>query len=240
MSAPNPGFGFREGYAHVSDAVAAGSAVASADGSVEVSVLPGPITDLSIEGSPSLASAIKNGTMSSAQFSALASIPTIRSGRETLVATGNGFTINGLTGDTDGDYELYGMIFLAAGVANPLVCNPNGDTTFGIYEGEFIQGQGGGAFAAARTSLFINDTAGPVADGLPLHFRARLKSKSGEGPRFWECTSYCTEAGGHSIVQSAGQWLNTTDEITSVSILGANLSMLAGSYVAWRSLGFNS
>jgi hypothetical protein len=159
--------------------------------------------------------------------------------RFALVSNASVITATSLLGDTDGDYELIGTLLLpAAPVNNAITLQPNADT--GNATLEFVSSANGVTSSSSSTSLLIGV---PNTTGLSvvLTFLMRFASKSGDGNHLYSCSAFYLDNSGHNNFIGNGQYTSTTTQITSLVVATnqAN-SLLSGSFVRIRKLGFTA
>ncbi len=147
-------------------------------------------------------------------------------------APADNIDFTGLTGETDGDYEIEFYIKQIAGTS--LVFQPQTDVNNGISSGLYTNGVAA-PLAIGGPQLLIN-TDGPTKAYLgKLIFR----SKSGQGPRYYECKSFSADDGNYAFWLQ-GVWTDVGTPITSLRITTANAAPAfadVGSWFVLRKLG---
>lgn len=150
-------------------------------------------------------------------------------------------TISGLNGNADGDYEIWGYIKAPSDGANNAIytIQPNSLATNQAATIDYTTNTANSR--AATTDLQIVNSID--AAGANIYFLARLSSRTGLGAgRMWSCT--CRRAAGTagSILNAvtAGQWTETSTNITSIRLMSdyntGSAGLLAGSYFKIRRL----
>lgn len=185
------------------------------------------------------------GSMSAADKAKLDLVPSPVGTRATAGSAVQDLTVSGLTGDTDGDYEIVGRIlYLANGALVKYSLQPNAITTNQQGAPIYATGAATGSFAQLNATLGISQVQEAVAHALnTLDFRATLSSKTGSGGRLWNCNSILRQSSGAAVQMTlfTGVWEEAATAITSLVLHSDTAaSILTGSYIRVRKLGFTA
>jgi hypothetical protein len=147
------------------------------------------------------------------------------------------WTVSGLSGETDGDYEGVIHLVVGAGTAD-LEFLPNGSTantnsvTFQVYFG--------GGVSPINQSAYLDFGNFTAADEAEIRFRISSKKQAG---RLFEAHSYRNVGGTITQWNTMGAWTDATAVMTSFVIrfsTNAAGDLAAGSWMKWRPLGFTA
>jgi hypothetical protein len=151
--------------------------------------------------------------------------------QKNILADTTSVDFTGLTGDTDGGYEIEGR--LVVGNTNPTyTLQPNALATNQAGRRLLVDAA---ATPIALTTLVIG---GGATIGTEVGFRLQFQSKSGH-IRFFFCTSeWVTAAAAEVMEEIAARWTATATVITSLRILSSVANGIgAGSMLTLRKLG---
>ena len=133
----------------------------------------------------------------------------------------------GLSGETDGDYELEYYIVGVTGTSN-LTLQPENDTANAITKGMHATATMGVTNSATTLLLEI------ISPGINFYGTATLRSKSGQGNRYFKATAYETD---NEAFFMQGYWTANT-VITKVRVNASAGSHIGiGSWFVLRKLG---
>lgn len=135
----------------------------------------------------------------------------------------------GLSGDTDGDYEI--EFYVVGKGSSTLVLQPELLTTNQSSRGFFSGNAGPITFLSGGTAL----SSVAISNALNFAGRMTLRSKSGQGERLFTSTVYETDL---YMTQMNGMWTDTTTVMTQLRIkalAGAHIGV--GSWFVVRKLG---
>lgn len=142
------------------------------------------------------------------------------------------FSFTGLAGDVDIEYEIRGRWMTGSGGDDGVWAQLNGDTNTAHYSRRLMQGKNtatpGSFQSSTQTGLFLAEQQDAGSGG---NFRAHLFAKSGE-PRYLVSVHATGDGGSNNFEELAGgAWTNTTDPITSITILcSVSGNIAAGSH----------
>jgi hypothetical protein len=146
---------------------------------------------------------------------------------------------SGISGDTDGDYEITGEVILPSDGVNASLISfqPNG-----ISANQVCRQLADGS-ASDITDLRIGGASD--AAGAQLNFRIVFKSKTGKNRYYWcTCRRKVNTGPGFLVYVQQGLWTDTSTAVTSLvlssSYAGAGgLGIISGT-AQWRKLGFTA
>jgi hypothetical protein len=162
------------------------------------------------------------------------------------LADTNTLTFSGLSGDTDGIYELEGWGPAGANCTirgGTLSCNFNGTTTNQAWESNFNLSTSAGNItwngSSGSNSALV---AYEAAAGKGWHFYARIYPKTGVDRRIkWNCSaSHSATAASNQYFEGMSYWYETITPVTSLVLVDGTHNFFGiGSVVALRKLALS-
>lgn len=210
------------------------SVAAGATGLVAIGGTPTvtPTVDLAAAGAAGVIGATAAGTMS--LLTGRQNLSVVMTGTSTRVDVTGSAVQNidwtGLSGDTDGDYEI--EFYLPSPSSGNLTLQPNQIATGGLSRGYFTNGvamaqQSGGATLFLLFSASVNN-----------HGTIYFRSKSGQGNRYYRYFSQDETATNPFMQNMSGYWVDTTTVLTSMRIHHSNATGIpVGSWFVLRRMG---